>query len=227
MIKEMKKINFKKLFSILLLLSILIYLKTLFANYLDTGNIDKYIRDVLAFVGDNPLMNVIWLLPLVITIFLISNTFYYKMLKFNTRYGNRKTFILKNIIIFIFMSFIFNFFIALTQELIFIIISRVNINYLILYNSLHYTIENVFIDLLIICGSMLIKNYMISFTTTLLVILVSLNLSKDICKKIPYINMFYESNINIYTVILIIVLIILLYKLYLNYDIEGGKSNEN
>ena len=224
----MKKVNIKYAMLLAAMLVIICVLKKFLINSLEYNTYYDYINILLVYWEDS-VTNIIWLLPIILGMYIVSRKYYIKIQQFDMRYVNRRRFINKTLIkMYIFAIFV-NLIIALFQIIVLSIWSDISIilNYSIMVLIIRYAIEMVFIEALVLLCSLCINSYMYAVIIFLILIILSLtaiiNLSIiDGSVYIPFLNMYYSTELNVVTIFSILVVTLLIRKVYMKYDIIGG-----
>ena len=225
----MKKINAKKFLLFIISMLVVCLVKSIFIDSIPEQKYCDFVHDVLIYWGDNYLNNIVWLLPIILSVYIISGRFYLKLREFETRYWNRKRYVkamLKNIFI---SSMFLNFMISLAQIIVFTIYfnKQINIDLNILSVLFRYVLENTFLNILIILCSMYINNYMFIVVVALIIIILSLTMTINLNvfapnMYIPFVNIYYSESINIITILLIPLILYFIGIKYEKCDIIGG-----
>ncbi|MDD2644231.1 MAG: hypothetical protein PHC65_06075 [Methanobacteriaceae archaeon] len=216
----MKKINpMKLLYCVLIIISICI-LKNGFI--IDAESNAEFIRKVLIFWGPNQLVNLIWFLPVLLNLYIIAKVYFYHLQQFEMRFRHRKRFVNNMLLSCCLTSLMFNLIVAIVQVIILFSINKTSIilNLPIISILIHYTIENTFLNLIIILFAMFLKNFMYAYIVTLISIIITLSITTNNI-YLPFINMYFSSEISVITILSIIITIILTKKLYIHQDIGG------
>lgn len=225
MIKTIRKIKVKNMFLIVVLIGAVLILKSPYIDSLYEGDSIIFMKRLLFTQGDNLIANVFWLIPIVGSLFLISNYSYNQLIRFNTRYKNRKVYVEKVLYRTIIYALLFHTFFAILQIIVFSKPYEISLDLNLFQVVLQYVIENSFLSLLVICISIAIKKYIYSYILVLIGIMVLLKVPKAYGRWIPFISLNYTNSINLITVISCIVVTFIIYKLYLHCDIGGNYEN--
>ncbi len=224
----MKKIDLKKIIIYILVIVIICFLKKNYIYAISTGEASTLVKDILIYWGDNQVVNIIWFLPIIFEIFVISKKYFYKLNSFDLRSKNRKKYIKKVLISFIVESFCFILALELSQLFIinFFIPNSLNINIDDLIFILKYVIENIFLIFEIMLVALLFKKLMYSIIFFLIlnfiILISSMNLSLISTQiYIPFVNIYFGSGNFLVTILIILIGILIIKKIYLNYDIGG------
>ena len=161
----MKKISLQKVFWYILIIVCVCILKGTYIHAVGGDNYNTFVQNVLVFWDDNQLVNLIWFLPILLSLYLIAKNYFYSMNHFDMRFKNRKRFIYSAIINCITASILFNFLIAVFQVIVLSIVSKTSIiiNVAIISFILQYVIENTFLSIIIVLFAMFIKNFMYTY----------------------------------------------------------------
>ncbi len=185
----------------------------------------SYYKIIIDFSKNN-IYNFIWFIPVILNIFLISKNMYYKLIKMNPRYKNRKTYYFSIIKDNIKNHIILGTFTILVQIILFTIIFQLPIEtktiFLIFYFK--YIIETFLLIMIIVIGALVIDNFIYSIIIVTCTVLVLLNSFK--CFYIPFVSLYVNYNINYVDFFIIIILIFILKSLYIKIDL-GGVKDEN
>lgn len=224
-----KKIDFRKLLLFSLIIAAICILKNLCIESTDSEHYVYFVRQILIFWDQSQFMNLIWLLPIMLSIQIIARKYYFEMQNFDTRYSNRNRYINRLLIRCGLFSIIFNFLIAILQVIVLTLIKNVSItiNIEIITILIQYVFECTFLNIIIIFVSMNIKNFMYTYIIFLIFIIVSLTSIVNLgliegSSYLPFINMYFNNKINIVSVLLSILTLFFIKKKYLKYDILGG-----
>lgn len=87
-----KKIDIRKLCIYILILFLFIYLKN---GIISFEEYNQGIYNVIIFWGEDIFNNIIWLLPIIFTFYVLSKKYFYNLLEFNMRYQNRRRYLKK------------------------------------------------------------------------------------------------------------------------------------
>lgn len=221
----MRKIKIKSIILTVTLITTVFILKSPYISSLYEGEYISFIRQVLFKQGDNLIANIFWLFPIVGSLFLISNYGYNQLISFSTRYQNRRIYVKSILYKTIVYSLLFNALFAVLQIIIFSRSYGIQFGLNLIHVILQYVIENTFLSLLVICISFVIKKYIYSYISILLVIIILLNAPESYGRWVPFISLNYTNSINLITVISCIVVTFIIYKLYLHCDIGGSYEN--
>lgn len=224
-----KKVDLQKVLLFCLTIAVICIMKNICINPIDCENYVYFVRLILIFWDQSQILNLIWLLPIMLSINVIANKYFHEMYHFDTRYSNRKRFINKLLIKCILFSLIFNFIIAILQVIILTLITKpyIMINIDIVTIIIQYIVESTFLNTIIILFAMNIKNFMFTYIIAIIFIIISLtsiiNLSLvEGNPYLPFINMYYSNEINVISILLTVIAIFFIKKLYIRCDILGG-----
>lgn len=225
----MRKINLRKLILFILIIAIICILKNAFISSIDGEGYAYFIRRVLVSWDESQFLNIIWLLPIMFSIYIIARNHFFKIHHFDTRYNNRKHFINKFLIKCCLSSIIVNFLIAFLQVIVLSLTTKTSImiNIDVVTIFVQYIIESTFLNIVIILCAMYIKNFMYTYIIFLIFIILSLTIIVNLSlvgenPYLPFINIYYSDKINVITILLTIAVIYFIKKLYIRYDILGG-----
>lgn len=191
------------------------------------------VKDMLIYWNDLQIVNLIWFFPIVFIIFFFSKKFLNDINHFDVRYKNRKKYIEKVILKNLLIIFIGALVIQIVHINLINIFSKKII--VITFKDLLFILELTF-EILFVCFNvafiaMIIKNYIYSFVTNVMIILFMLISSINL-------NMFYKNNyfplVRMYlgekgiiiTIILFVLIIIVIRRTYLHHDMIGGANDE-
>ena len=227
----MKRLNLRQILLIIFCITVISILKNNFFNSIDDISNIEFVKMILIMWSDSQILNIIWLLPILLSTIIVGKKYYTKLCSFDVRFKNRKHYINKLLINIIISSFIINFLIMLFQLIILTNTSFILIisNIKVLKILLIYVVETMFINILVIIISLYIKKIMYSYIIVVIMMFLSLiifiNFSLNINSNyIPFINMYLNSNINIITIILIFLSLLLIKRKYIYSDILGGND---
>lgn len=229
----MKKFNIKKFILNIFLIFIICILKSmcLELNSVDVENYGSFTKTILTIWTDSQFLNLIWLLPILLSMNIIAKKYFFEINNFDMRFKSRNNFINKLLAKCCCFSLIVNFVIAFTQIVILSIISNnlIFINKEVIINLIQYMIETTLLNVSIILFAMYIKKIMYVYIIYMIYIVVSLivivNLSL-VSNNVyfPFINMYYSSQINVISVLLIILFLFLIKRKYIHSDVLGGSE---
>lgn len=218
----MKKINLKNWLCYFLIIICICILKGSFIYSMDGHSYSDFVHDLLIFWGDNQLVNLIWLLPILLNLYIIAKNYFYMMLHFDMRFKNRKHFINITLMKCYFSSLLFNFLIAVMQTIFLSLVSghSIIVNFTLFSFLIRYIIENTFINFIVILLALYIKNFMYAYISFIVFIIINFSLIKE-NTYLPFFNLFFSNQINSLTILLTIIAIFLIKRVYLHYDIGG------
>lgn len=224
-----KKIDLRKVLLFCLTIAVICIMKNICIGSIDSENYAYFVRQVLIFWDQSQFLNLIWLLPIMLSINLIARKYFLEMHHFDTRYSNRKCFINKLLIKCSIFSLISNFLVAILQVITLTIITKTSymINTDVITILIQYIVESTFLNIIIILFAMNTNNFMYTYIIAIIFIIVSLtsiiNLSLiEGNPYIPFINMYFSDKINVVSILLSILVLFIIKKLYLKHDILGG-----
>src|SRR5574344_1675211 len=213
----MKKISMRKILYYFLIIIGICVLKVPYMASIASDNYSDFVRYILIFWGSNQLVNLIWLLPILFSMYIVAKKYFYKMQHFEVRLKNRKHFINIALIKCCLVSIIFNILIALLQIVILSLISKTSIiiNGNVFNTIIQYTIENTFLNVIIILCAMYIKNFIYSYSVFVILIIISLTaiINLALVKEsiyLPFINLYFNDKISLTTILLTIIIIFLI-----------------
>lgn len=219
----MKILNKENLFIILMTI-IGCYLKTLYVEITDK-KIILYKFSVL-LTNNNVIVDFILITPIILIILLESKDIYISLTKFNNRYHNRLKYY-KSVI----RKTLYSHFVIC---MIVFIINNIFIHFVLNYgfsfslNNIQvickFMIELYFIIILITTLAFIVNSYIYSFITIVSILLIFLTIDKN--WWIPFISLFVNFRINIFTLLITLVLWLILKIIYIRKDL-GGIKNEN
>ncbi len=223
---KIKKINFSNILIITLFIIIICLLKLTYIASLPSDLYCVFFKSLVIFWGSSQFVNLIWILPILISLFIVSYKYYIKFINFDTRFKNRRKFFNKTIFNLLVYSIICNLFILFSQFFIIGLFQKVEFEYsnVLVIFILKYILENIFIILLTILLSIIVNNYIYSYIIVIIIIISSLIIIEK-NNFIPYISLYTNNDINYITVILIIFMIFILKKIYLKLDLGGVKND--
>lgn len=215
----MKQVNKKDIIIFLLIIAAIGYLKSVYLASMDISNITVY----FICYGDNQLINVIWLLPILIQIFFISKQAFLELCHFDFRYKNRKTMIYKCITRILFLQLFYTLLSFISQLIVIslFIPIKLDISVIIFYFIIKYYLEILWFILLLLLVSIFSNEYTITLTCmTVIHILGISSLSWD---YLPFTSLYRDCLINPITIIMIPIIMIILRYYFLKKDLLGGE----
>lgn len=181
----------------------------------------NFIKQILVTWQGNQYVNLVWFLSFLVIIYHSTNPFCQKLEYFEMRFQNRKQYIkylLKKEII----STIGITILTITLQIILLaIISHCQIKEIPWLFILHYIIEMISINLILIFLYLLLKNYIYTYLTIIGTLLILLSIHPNIL--LPFISLFYNIPVNPISIVLIPINLYGIYTIYLHYDIGGVK----
>ena len=223
----MKKIDLKKIIVYLLIIMCFCLLKKNYIYGVSNGTV-SFVRFILAYWGENQLVNLIWFLPIMFEIYVLSKKYFYKLSHFDMRYRNRKNYVASVLLSFAIESFLFILAIAFAQLTIIGLFTqnKLAINFTDLVFVFQFIIENILLVFTIILFALLIKKLMYSLVVVIIITLVILTLTINLALipnsiYIPFIDIYIGNSNFVLTAIIVLIETILIKKTYLNYDIGG------
>ena len=223
----MKKIDLKKIIVYLLIMMCFCLLKKNYIYGVSNGTV-SFVRFILAYWGENQLVNLIWFLPIMFEIYVLSKKYFYKLSHFDMRYRNRKKYVASVLLSFAIESFLFILAIAFAQLTIIGLFTqnKLAINFTDLVFVFQFIIENILLVFTIILFALLIKKLMYSLVVVIIITLVILTLTINLALipnsiYIPFIDIYIGNSNFVLTAIIVLIETILIKKTYLNYDIGG------
>ena len=222
----LNRINYKKIILTFVMIIIICLLKYNYINDTSYQDSAELMRNFLIFWGNNYLINLIWILPILMNLVFVSKKYYFKLINFDTRYKNRNKYILnfiKNCLIY---SFFYNLVLILIQIFIIGFLSNSDISFSIetIKLIISYILENTFLNFLLIFLALNIRNYMYSLLLIIILCVILLTtFSNNI--YIPFVSLYWTNNINFITIALLILVLFFIRKKYLKFDI-GGYEND-
>ena len=187
----------------------------------------EFVHDIVVHWGDDQLVNIIWLIPIIMNLIFVSKTYYAKAINFSTRYKNRCNFIFSVIKENLLYSFVFNFSVALLQTCILTVLTKANIHFsfAVLELFISYSVECTFLNFVVLLFAIYSKHYMHSFLAVMIIcIMLLMVLGNNI--YIPFVCLYSSYKINCFTVVVLVGLIFLIRKKYLIEDLIGGYEND-
>lgn len=172
--------------------------------------------------GDLPQLNIIWLAPILVSMFFITKSVYLKLMNFNLRYHNRKDYFIRitkllliNVIIYCLLGIVLQLpALVLKTNLV------IEMDKGLLVFILKYLIELLAVSAILLLVAVLIKNYTYAFV--MIVITIISFLTKLRISWIPFITLYTGTKINIISLVFIGLNIITLYYRYIKRDIVKG-----
>ncbi|MEG2251309.1 MAG: hypothetical protein RSD09_07065, partial [Bacilli bacterium] len=123
----MKKVNIRNFLLFLVVILIISTMKIFFINSFDYNSYFSFINYILIYWSDAYILNIIWLLPIILNIVIVSKKYFFEIQHFDTRYINRKRFINLLLIKICLSSFFTNITIILLQIIIISFFSNISI----------------------------------------------------------------------------------------------------
>ncbi len=190
----------------------------------ESNNFCDFFYSFYIMYGDHVIFNVIWLMPILITIFFSTRNIYLRLLNFNLRYHNRKTACINILISLVKLVIIFSLFSIIIPLPVLLLKTTNNIiiNLSIIIFIIKYIIELTTISLMIILIGLLLKNYTYSFVAITTMIIICLSGYKN--NYLPLISLYLNNNINLLSIIISSICLFIIYKLYTSKDILGGHT---
>lgn len=215
----MKKIDIRKLCIYILILFLFIYLKN---GIISFEEYNQGIYNVIIFWGEDIFNNIIWLLPIIFTFYVLSKKYFYNLLEFNMRYQNRRRYLKKIFLNFFTDSILFNSFIYIFQIIILLYINKQSfiLNSFVLTFLFQYIIEMTLASLIIILVGLLFKTFIYAYIVYIASFLLGLMLLNP-NQYLPFISLYSGVNINVISLIVIIISVVIIKKMYKHYDIGG------
>lgn len=222
----MKKLTWKEIGVFILFICIISYLKSgtvLFVNYFENST-TKFLYTILAYLKDDPILRLIWITPILFSVFLACKNSYLYILNFSVRYKNRKTGYVKCMITHL-LNISFFSIVALIIQAVWIGGSAEK---QLIYDGetikviLKYIIENITFSFTILTLSIYFKNFIYAFIANVIALLILMNIS--LINVIPVVSLFAGYEINLVSIMSIIICMILIFNFYLKLDFLGGKD---
>lgn len=185
---------------------------------------NQYFCKLFVLNGNEQIANLIWLIPIVSTVFFISKQSYLCIMNFEVRYKNRKKYFYKLIKDHSIKIIFYNILAILIQyiSICFMMNIPIAINGLSVQFIIKYFIELGVFSLTILLISILLKNFIYGFLINIsLLCLAMLSLNNSF---VPVVSLYMDSYINLYSIISIFILIFLIRKVYTRLDLIGGKN---
>lgn len=221
----MKKLNKKELSIFIAILLITFALKYPYLSECIQGG-ETYYR-ILIIYTNNYYINVIWLIPILVTTFLVSNVGYDQLLNFEMRYHNRTTYFKEIIKRSFGRSLLFSSLSILIEWLLFTLIMNYpfTFNEVIVNITLKYIIEIYLLSLAIVVLSIIINNYIYSFLGIIAIMFIFIEKFRYF--YIPFVSLFADYTLNIINIVILFLLYIVLKKVYNRLDLGGVKNEVN
>lgn len=216
----MKRTNRKELLIFLVVVFTITYLKSLY--FYDIYEEENWQYQLFIYFDRNQFVNIIWLIPIITHIFLISKNVYIELCHFDLRYRNRNHLFKQVMIYFIKEHTIYTIISIAVQIFALIVIMKIPMyleNYMIEFIC-QYFIELMFSIILLVGISLITSKYTLSFIMELSVFIVILMIFKNDC--IPFITLFSHYHFNYITVPCIIIVLFMIKKIYMSKDLLGG-----
>ena len=206
----MKKINYKRTIIYILIVSCIFFLKKGYFDSMSSSLNSIDIRSMLVLWGDNQFINLVWFVPILLEIYIITNCYFDKITSFNTRLKNRRRYINRTIINFLIYSVVIIIAIVLLQMIEIYIFT--DYNFIIKLSDIsfiiQYIIENILLIVFILLIALLIKNLM--FSLIMIIIIIFLALTAIISLTLisselyyPFINLYLSNNYAIISALII------------------------
>lgn len=218
----MRKINLRKVLLLTLTIMCICLLKKNYIHSFDLENYNTLAYEWIIFWGSNPIVNLIWILPILLNLYIVAKHFYFKTLFFDMRYKNRKKYIVHILKSCYLYSLLFNFFVTFLQIAILnIFIGKIeSINLSIILFFIRYALCNCLFNLMVIYISLHIKSFVYAFIIFVTVIIVGLHVL-EINTHFSLRNLFFNNEIQAFEILIMIIVTFLIKKFYLFYDIGG------
>lgn len=216
--------NKKNIFICILMLFLTCMLKSLYASDIRQ---DLFFYKVLIMFSNDIVVNIVWLIPIIYNIIIISKDMYYELINFNVRYKCRFYFSTCVIKKYMLRHFFLCSFIIIFQYIYFILILKypILINDILFIVFIKYLFEIYLIEIIIVIVSLKINNYIYSFISILFILLVFINFFKVF--YIPFVTLYVNYKINFFDFGLIFVLLSLIVIIYKNKDLGGVNCEIN
>lgn len=208
------------IFAVLILL--LSLLKNPFVTQLEDVSFFESISSYYIYYGGLTEVNIIWLAPIMLTMFFISKNVYLMLMNFNIRYHDRIRCFIHIIRSLITRLLIYGILSLILQLAVFLY----NTSYVFEWNGdlvcfiIKYIIELGAVVTLLLLIAVLLQNYTYGFVITMIAIVIILMMYKGV--YIPFITLYVNEKINIISIIMLIINIGILYQIYLKRDIMKG-----
>lgn len=218
----MKKYNKKQL---LIYISILVLTCILKMPYIPEI-IDDYSLipfNIVVYYSKNNYINLVWLIPIVASSFILASTLYYKLINFDTRFKSRYRYLLKLLKDSLCSSILFSIFTTITQWLIFMICFKfkIEMNEMLFVIIIKYALEIYLLSISILTISLLINNFIYSYVIIISTIIILINSFR--VSFFPFVNLYCDYNINIIDIIMVFVLVLLIKFIYKKKNLGGVK----
>lgn len=216
----MKRTSRKDLLVFLIVILAVTYLKSIYFYDIYEGKNWQY--QLFIYFGNNQIVNIIWLIPIIVQVFFISKNIYVEMCHFDLRYRNRNRFLKQIIVYFIKEHIIYTIISIVVQMLGLMLIVKVPMyleSYMIEFIG-QYFIEIIFYIALLIIVSLLTSHYVLSFVVELCILIMMVMFFKN--SYIPVVTLFSNYYFNYITVPCIFVIFYIIKKIYIAKDLIGG-----
>ncbi len=218
----MKRYDKKKLLLYIFIILIVCILKKPYLPEI----IDDYSHipfNILAFNSKNSYINFVWIIPIISSTFILTSSLYYKLINFDTRFKNRKRYLFECLKENFVQSIWFAMITILMQWFIFMFTFKftIQINEMVFLIIIKYMLETYLLSSSILFLSLLIDNFIYSYTIVISSVIILINSFKF--SFVPFVNLYCNYNINISDALLIIILILFMNFIYRKKDLGGAK----
>lgn len=220
----------KKMILLLLCIVIVSYLKSGYVSYITyfDESLSNFLYTVVAYFGDeinNSLMlKVIWITPILFSVFMVSKETYLEMINFKVRSVNRRNGFVRSVKTHIIKMIIIAGLTLFLQGLLIILFT----SKMCVYDNnvvkviFKYIIENLTLSICILTLAIFFRNYTYSFVVNFILIFITMIFV--VTNFIPVVSLFAGYEFNIVSVILCLLLLYVLYIKYLKFDFLGGED---
>ncbi len=214
----MKKINWKEILVVFLSVLIICILKNPYIQLEEDNTLP--LSQLWMNWTDNQYVNLIWLLPLLLSFYYSSKTICMQLEQFEMRFKNRKNYILYLIKKGLIYIIIINIIILFLQALIILLMQGAIIEKIPWLFIIHYLIKMLLFATLIVILYFFVKNYIYSYLifVIFLILLFMLGFNNYFILENNYILIKI-----ILSIICVTINIFLIYKIYIRYNIGGAK----
>lgn len=221
----MKKININYIPFFFLITIITIILKYPYLH--DVVQQNNSYHNLFIFYCNNTYINIVWFIPILIQLLIITYEYYNKLIIFEVRYKNRKKYLNELFKESIIKHSTLSIITFLTQFLFYYTIfnNKNPINMIIIYSFIKYTFELYLFEIIIITISILTTNYIYSYIISIIASLLII-ISKKLT-FLPFVTLFQSYTFNLINILVLIAFYIIIAKIYKNIDLGGVKHEIN
>lgn len=218
----MKTINRNDMVCFCITLLLVTYLKSAYILNIHTDN-DFYTYYI--FFGDNNIVNIIWLTPILLQVFFITKRAYQQLIFFDMRYRNRKHRIITAYLEIILSNLVYSITAIIIQLIGLFLLNDIQVLPVNLGAFIFkYMFELLVMIMILLLLSTSISQFTISYifviTTLILIITVYPNF------YFPIVSLFVNYHFNIISVFVYICVAIIIWYLYKTKDLTGGITHD-